>query len=56
MKCELTECEHNWEFSLEPETEVEKLALEFLASRPKDQVVILNTRLGLFVRKEEKEG
>ena len=40
-------------FSLEPETEMEKCAIAYLADRPRNQVKILITRLGLFKREEE---
>jgi len=54
MRVELGEWENGYEFSLEPETEVEKCALEHLATRPKDQVIIRNTRLGVFKREDKK--
>ena len=54
MRCELQYGDNDWEFSIEPETEVEKCALEYLADRPRAQVIIRNTRLGIF-RREEKE-
>ena len=53
MKTELTHAEHGWEISLEPENEMEECAFEHLASRPKDKLIILITRLGIFSRKEE---
>lgn len=55
MKCELRYDEHGWEFAIEPETEMEKCALEYLASRPQSQVIVRNTRLGVFKR-EVKDG
>ena len=54
MKMELDYSEHNWVFSFEPENDMEQCALDFLATRPTDQVIILNTRLGLFKREEKK--
>ena len=43
----------DWRISVEPETEMEKCALEYLANRPKEQVKVLITRLGLFSREDE---
>ncbi len=43
-----------WDFHIEPENEIERCALECLARRPEDQVVITITRLGTFYRKVEK--
>ncbi len=54
MKVRLDYDDHRWEISIEPETEVEKCALEYLAGRPRGQVIIRNTRLGVFTREEEK--
>jgi len=50
MKIDLYYDDHGWTFQIEPETEMEKCALDYLADRPKHQVTIRNTRLGLFVR------
>ena len=49
----------HWTIHIEPEREpdgeIEMCALEYLASRPENQVKILITRLGLFERKEVKK-
>ncbi len=50
MKCELVYSDKGWEFAIEPETEAEKCALEYLAGRPKQQIIVRNTRLGIFRR------
>ncbi len=42
-----------WTISVEPDDEMEKCALEYLANRPKNQIKVLITRLGLFVREEK---
>ena len=39
-----------WTISIEPESDMEQCAIEYLASRPTSQVKILITRLGLFER------
>ena len=59
MKCELiygelTKERVGWEFTIEPETELEECALSYLASRPQEQVIVRSTRLGIFKR-EVKE-
>lgn len=50
MKCELRYDNHRYEFFIEPETKIEECALEYLASRPTNQVIVVNTRLGIFKR------
>jgi len=45
--------DNNWTIYLEPENRIEECAFEYLAGRPKNQVKILITRLGLFSRGEE---
>ena len=54
MKVRLDYGDDGYTFSLEPETEMEKCAVDYLATRPKNQVNILITRLGLFKREEKK--
>ena len=53
MKVELYYDDHGWDSHLEPESEVEKCALDYLAGRPNKQVCITITRLGLFKREGE---
>jgi len=50
VKVDLYYDDNGWQFGVEPETEMEKCALEQLASIPTEQVTILITRLGLFKR------
>ena len=52
MKVELY-YDEGYQFLIKPETETDKCAVEYLASRPMKQVTILITRLGIF-RREEK--
>jgi len=54
MKTELTNHDR-WEISIEPENEMEECAFEYLASRPKNQLIIRITRLGVFSRTEEED-
>lgn len=55
MKTELTHTDSWWEISLEPENEIEKRAFDWLADRPKNQLIIISTQLGVFSRKEEEK-
>jgi len=52
MKFELYNTDVGYEIHFEPEGEVERCALDYLASRPKHTVFITNTRLGVFMRNE----
>ena len=57
MKADLTYGggkEQAWEILIEPENEIEECAFEYLATRPKKQLIITITRLGIFERKEVK--
>jgi hypothetical protein len=55
MKCELYYDDQGWQFLIEPETEVERCAFEYLATRPRGQVTVLNTRLGRFTREKDED-
>lgn len=55
MRVELEYDEQGWQFAVEPETEIEKCALDFLATRPIVQVSVLITRLGLFKREDKND-
>lgn len=55
MKCELVYDEHGWEFAIKPETEMEECALQYLATRPTDQVIVRSTPLGIFRRSGKNE-
>lgn len=55
MKVELDyDSNVHWTIYVEPETHMEECALDYLATRPKNQVKILITRLGLFSRGEKE--
>ena len=56
MKVTLCYDDKGHQFGLEPETEMEQCALNYLATRPQNQVSILITRLGLFKRPDKKES
>ena len=56
MKVRLDYDNDGYTFSLEPEKEMEKCAVAYLAYRPTNQVKILITRLGVFMREEKKNG
>lgn len=53
MKVELWDDDNGHEFHIEPETVVEKCALDYLAYRPTQTVRVTITRLGVFMREVE---
>ena len=56
MKAELHYySETGWEISVEPETHIEECAFEYLAGRPKDQLVVRITRFGVFSRRGQTD-
>jgi len=58
MKCEIENWHTGYEdytFTIEPENPTEEAALEYIARRPRHNITVHNTRLGIF-RLEGKDA